>query len=157
MQRSCLRSIRFLRRWNQQMADYDEDPTVIRRTARYEFFRRLLLILGVMLLIATLATTVVGVVLIRGTQQTGSPVLQAVLAGQAQIKDCTQPTGKCFQEGQKRQADIIGHPFGPINTVIVQAISCADAPGTQTAIEINQCVNARLKAIARAAKAEEGQ
>lgn len=121
------------------------DDDLVKKTARYEFFRRLTIVLALFLLVATLVTTVVCVILIRGTQQTGSPILKAVLEGQDQIKECTTPGYECFDEGQRRQADVIGDPPGPINTVIVKAVSCADAPGVQTDVEISKCVLQRLR------------
>jgi hypothetical protein len=48
------------------------------------------------------------------------------------LLDCTRPEGLCFQESLERQADIIGEPVGPINTVAVAAAYCAVTfpPGT---------------------------
>lgn len=58
----------------------------------------------------------------------------------ALIVDCTQPGGQCYRNAQARQADVLGHPRGPINDVIVLAAACADRPGVATEDQIRACV-----------------
>jgi hypothetical protein len=58
--------------------------------------------------------------------------------------DCTTPGHPCYDQAQSRQADVIGSPAGPINTVIVLAIACADEPGVQSEAQIIGCVQAKL-------------
>lgn len=91
---------------------------------------------------------------IRETQQTGSPILKAIAAQQddieagtnaavsanKQVLDCTQPTGDCYRQSQKRSADVVGS----INEISLYAAACADQSGVQTVEEIQSCVIGRL-------------
>jgi hypothetical protein len=61
------------------------------------------------------------------------------------IKSCTTPEGKCYQRQQEQTGDLLGLPEGPINTVVVTAIACADQPNTQTDREIIRCVETTLR------------
>lgn len=59
--------------------------------------------------------------------------------------DCTTPKHPCYEQSQRRQAQVIGDPPAPINTVIVLAAACADKPGAQTQADIRACVLAGLR------------
>jgi hypothetical protein len=55
------------------------------------------------------------------------------------INDCTKPTGKCFQRGQKRTAGAVAS----INRVVILAAACAvGKTGNEVEIQaqIQQCV-----------------
>lgn len=62
-----------------------------------------------------------------------------------QILDCTEPGGECYQQQQTRTGDLLGLPEGPINTVVVTAIACADGAGVQSDVEIIRCVEDTLR------------
>jgi Tfp pilus assembly protein PilN len=64
-----------------------------------------------------------------------------------QVKSCTDPAGKCYQEQQARTADIVGVPKGPINTVTVLAIYCQATKGAGTVPTIIACVEDQLRAL----------
>lgn len=112
-------------------------------------------IMAVVLLLAWVLFSIYGLAdAIRETQQTGSPILKAIadqqddieagtdasVATNKQVLDCTQPTGECYRESQKRSADVVGS----INEISLYAAACADQSGVQTVEEIQSCVIARL-------------
>jgi hypothetical protein len=57
------------------------------------------------------------------------------------LLDCTQPTGHCYQEGQKRSAEIIAHVLQDLHLALV----CQDHPGHQTDEQITRCVRRLLE------------
>jgi hypothetical protein len=61
------------------------------------------------------------------------------------IRSCVVPGGKCYQRQQEETGALLGVPEGPINTVVVAAISCADQVGVQTDTEIIRCVRSTLE------------
>lgn len=60
------------------------------------------------------------------------------------VKDCTQPTGQCFKDGQARTAEAVSS----INQVVILAAACASQEHGQTVATIQQCVIDRLAASA---------
>lgn len=101
--------------------------------------RRLAIFLGVLLAVCMLVVTTFGVVLIRTSQAKNSPVLKA-------IQDCTQVTGKCYKQGQQRQAAVLGS----VQRIIILSAACSIdvAPGGQSLDQriaaISACVTTRL-------------
>jgi hypothetical protein len=73
---------------------------------------------------------------IRATQNSNTSTLNFAKESLRVLKDCTEQTGKCYQEGQKAQ----GKAIGSISLSQVAAVACADAPGQQTVPEIQACV-----------------
>jgi predicted PurR-regulated permease PerM len=97
----------------------------------------LLLSVGLIVVIATAA--VVGADntrVIRQTQRDNAELLTL-------IRSCTTPGQKCFNESQKRTADVVAD----LNRVAVYAASCADKRGVQGEDEIYACV---IKLLAKA-------
>lgn len=66
----------------------------------------------------------------------------------AVIQDCTQTTGQCFKDGQKRTAGVLQL----VRMQQVAAVACADRPGTQTAEEIDACVERTMRTIREGSK-----
>lgn len=56
------------------------------------------------------------------------------------IRDCTDPEGKCFQDGQARTAEAVGN----INKVVTAASFCARLPENDTLDEVEACVKRAL-------------
>jgi type VI protein secretion system component VasK len=97
------------------------------------------------LILLTFATSVLALaillwlsVVIRVTQVGNHELLD-------RVKSCTEPTGQCYQDAQARQADVIGEPRGPINTVTVLATYCQITKGADTVPEIIACVDTQLR------------
>ena len=65
-------------------------------------------------------------------------VISTVIA--FQIRDCTTPSGGCYQRGQEQT----GQAVGSINTVTQIAVVCADQYDGRPAIEA--CIHDRLRA-----------
>lgn len=114
-----------------------------RKIARAELTRRLF-ILAALFMAAIIAGVVVWAVLaIRTTQQEGSPAVKQIIAqGKDQkellhtIQSCTDPKGKCYQEGQQRTADAVGS----INEITIYAVVCGQRhPGAAVSV-IRPCV-----------------
>lgn len=110
-----------------------------------------LLVVGMLL---TTGVAAYAAVLIRDTQTTNKPKIDATAhaaaaaqraakaaeKGTKRIEDCTTPGQPCYDDGLKQQADVIGD----LNRVIVLAAACADRPGDQSVEEIQGCVIAKL-------------
>jgi hypothetical protein len=89
-------------------------------------------------LIGSLLVGVVVIAQVRVDQESNSKTLRI-------IEDCTQPTGECFKDGQRRTAKAVGD----INTVIITAAACAagvdpSAPVDRRLADITKCVTERL-------------
>lgn len=54
--------------------------------------------------------------------------------------DCTSPTGKCYQDGQRRT----GSAIGTINQVSIYAAYCSKIPSNTTVKQIETCINKEL-------------
>jgi hypothetical protein len=67
-----------------------------------------------------------------------------VLRAARLIESCVIPEGECYKRQQEQTDDLLGLPSGPINTVVVTAIACADRDGVQTDNEIVRCVEETL-------------
>jgi hypothetical protein len=91
-------------------------------------------------LIGSLLVGVVVVAQIRSAQVDRAPKNDANDATLAIIRDCTEPTGDCFREAQRRTAEAVGD----INRVIVIAAACASKPYEQSVTRIAKCVTRRL-------------
>lgn len=97
---------------------------------------------------AALVLSFVGLIAaIRQTQLENTPTGDKLLAASDRIIDCTEPTGDCYKDGQRRTAQAVGN----INRVIVLAAACSvgldpalDVAERQT--EIQSCVIERLSA-----------
>ncbi len=126
------------------------DTTLATKVARAELVKRILIILTFAMVTIALVLLLVIVGQIRATQQTGSPILRAVLGQQEDIKraadaaqstndqilDCLDPAGQCYKDSQKRS----GQTVASINEITYYAAVCADRPGSQTLDEIRLCV-----------------
>ena len=93
------------------------------------FARRVVIVLAVLCVGLSLATTVVTVVVIRSNQQGGRAVVD-------QIKNCTTPGRPCYERGQRQTANAVAD----INRVTLAAATCAARRPGQTAPEIRACV-----------------
>lgn len=80
---------------------------------------------------------------IRKTQTQNTSTLNFAKESLRVLKDCTEPKGKCYQEGQKAQ----GQAIGTLTASQVAAVACADGPDTQSFAEIQACVARTLAAL----------
>lgn len=72
------------------------------------------------------------------------------------IRSCVTPKGECAQRQARQTSELLGFPTGPINTVVVLAIACADVDGVQTDRQIVRCVEEKLK-VQRRIMAQQGE
>ena len=126
------------------------DKQLASRVARAELMKRVLIVVTAVMVTIVLVLLLVLIGRIRATQQTGSPVLKAILGQQADIKraadtsqstnekilDCLDPGGQCYRESQQRSAQFIAS----INEISQYAAVCADKPGSQSLEEIRRCI-----------------
>lgn len=89
-------------------------------------------------LIGSLLVGVVVIAQVRLDQQSNSRTLEI-------IEDCTQPTGECYKDGQRRTTKAVGD----INRVVIAAAACAadvdpSAPIGKRIATITACVSDRL-------------
>lgn len=73
---------------------------------------------------------------IRESQVTNTRTIENTQATLDLIRDCTEPSGECYQRGQDSTADAVDN----IGLLSAYAAACADQPETQTADEIQACV-----------------
>lgn len=127
------------------------DTALASRVARAELMKRILIVATFGMVTVVLVLILVIISQIRATQQTGSPILKAVLGQQADIKraadnaqdtndqilDCLDPDGQCYKESQERT----GQSVASINEVTYYAAVCADRPGSQSLRDIRRCIS----------------
>jgi hypothetical protein len=82
---------------------------------------------------------------IRDSQKTNTGTLNASQRTLDAVEDCTQPSGECFQRGQKRTAAAVGD----INRVVILAAACSVGLDQQLSVAdrqdlISSCVINRL-------------
>jgi hypothetical protein len=77
---------------------------------------------------------------IRSSQVTNTQTLNNSDQVLKVIKDCTQPSGECYQRAQDRTAAAVSS----INQVVILAAACAGQRPGQTVVEIQNCVINRL-------------
>jgi hypothetical protein len=80
--------------------------------------------------------TLVAIVQTRGTTAAIRASQQQRADTFALLVDCTSPSGRCFQRGQRQTANAVAS----INKVTVYAASCASQRPGQSAEEIRRCV-----------------
>ena len=119
------------------------DDEAARRRTRAELATRIFLV--TILLLATASLVLISSVTIA-TQQRAKENRETL----ATIKSCTQPSGSCYQDGQRRTAGAVSS----INQVIVLAAACSvGLPSgltvTTREAAIERCVHHRLVAAAR--------
>lgn len=126
------------------------DLQVAHRVARAELVKRALILTTTVLVAVLLVTQWRTVALIRSTQQTGSPVLQAIgkqnddiqrgteasVSTNEQILDCLTPGGECFERSRTNSSNTVAS----INEVTAYAAVCADRPGVQSLAAIRLCI-----------------
>jgi hypothetical protein len=107
------------------------DPELERRVVRYEFAKRAMIVLTTIMVAVSL-----GILIVLASQN------QTTLRT---VQSCTQPTGHCYRDGQKRTASAVAS----INNVVILAAACsAGLPPNLTVLErqsrIQSCVIDRL-------------
>lgn len=114
------------------MVEYQERARLARRRFR----------LTIVALIATTAVLLAGLVLLLSKMNDN---LTSGSASRAQIRDCITPQGKCYQDGQKRTAAVLGN----VQKIIVLAAACAPnyvtLPIPERTAAIEQCIEKGLK------------
>lgn len=125
---------------------------IARREGKAERLKRILIALTFLTSVIAVGFLIWVVLLIRDTQTTNAPLLPEIKALAQRIDSCVDqttddgdPVGKCYEQAQKNQADVIGVPRGPINTVTVLATYCQVTKGADTVPEILDCVDAQLR------------
>lgn len=84
------------------------------------------------LLVMGQAATLVG---IYAQSHENEKTVKATEATAARIADCTEPTGECYQDGQKRTAHAVGILTESTQRIIAAALSCqADGVTEQQAL-----------------------
>lgn len=114
------------------------DDEYARRVTRYEAMKRLLIVF-----IAVVVSLVLGAILVLVNQMSERGKENHRLL--TTVQDCTQPSGKCYQDGQKRTASAVSD----INRVIILAAACSagvppDLSVQQRETQIQSCVIERL-------------
>lgn len=126
------------------------DTTLATKVARAELMKRVLIVVTAGMVAIVLVLLLVLISQIRATQQTGSPILRAVLGQQGDIKraadaaqetndrilDCLDPDGGCYKDSQQRSTDTVAS----INRIAEYAAVCADRPGSQSLQAIRLCI-----------------
>lgn len=117
--------------------EFEERPELVRKRARVIFWTRLAIAVGVFFVVAALGLLVYNAISSIQTRHT--------------ILDCTQPSGECYQDGQKRTGEFVSNLLTHTDKnhvitrrVIVYALACDNEPGIDTAREIQQCVDDKL-------------
>lgn len=101
--------------------------------------------LFVLAVVAIVAQTQQTLDQVRATQLEGTPLGKQLKVSSDRILDCTDATGDCFKENQRRTAQTVGD----INKVIVLAAACSvgleqGMTVEQRQIAIQECVIERL-------------
>lgn len=104
-----------------------------RRANRYELAKRLGILFIAVAVTILLGLTFAGVNILVGLAKDNHQTLTT-------IKDCTQPTGKCYRNGQARTRSAVAN----INKVVILAAACASQHPGQTVGEVQSCVIDRL-------------
>lgn len=92
----------------------------------------------IVLLLYTLISTRTLIGQVRDSQKSNTSTVNV-------IRDCTEPDGKCFKDGQRRTARAVGD----ISLAQIAAVACADQPGFQSAQDVALCVQRTIKALKR--------
>lgn len=147
------------------MSEHDAElvQAVATKVARAELMKRGLITITTVLVIAvlvlgyrTLTTVQTAVREIRATQESGSPVLRAIIAQQEDIQatatitaqlaallfGCFDPSSECAKESAAREAE----QRGAYNAAVIAAQYCTDQilPRVYTLEELTNCVGQRL-------------
>lgn len=72
-------------------------------------------------------------------EQTAETAGDAARAAE-RIEDCTTPGRRCFEESQER----LGQTVGSLNDYALAAAYCADRPGPQTIVELEDCIRGEV-------------
>lgn len=83
---------------------------------------------------------------IRGTQQANTETLDNSAETLKRVRECTTPGLPCYDDGQKRTAELVARLTNNLTRVSAYAAACADKPGVQGKDEIFACVVAELAA-----------
>lgn len=103
--------------------------------------------LAVGLVVAMLLSVPIVTAQIRATQLDRQPQTEKNDETLAVIRDCTQPTGQCFKDGQKRTAEAVSQIGAGNILAVVCALAVPDGTPTNVALEqVTECVTKRLAA-----------
>ncbi len=123
---------------SQQTDEFYGRPELMRKRARSILITRIVATLVALYMLGTL--TVVGYNALASIQTRGV------------LLDCTQPTGKCFGEGQKRTGSLVQQLIdasanGDVLTrhIVILAAACAKQEGVNTADQVEECVTDKLR------------
>lgn len=119
------------------VSEFHERPELLRKRARAEFIRWVFIALWTVLIAATLTAVLFS--------------LQTATEQRDRLIDCTTPQGKCFEENNERTGKVVAaivdstiERARPLHVttrkVAALAAFCADKPGSQTAQQIQDCI-----------------
>lgn len=124
------------------------------KVARAELLKRVLIVVTTLLVLLCLVLLLMLIGQVRATQQNGSPAVkaardaaQAAEATNDQILDCLQPSGECFKESQRRNAEVLGS----VQRIIFLSAACSADLDPNASVDarvriISDCVTERLAA-----------
>lgn len=116
-----------------------------RRVARASFVSRLFVIVFGASLALALVAVVVLALSIRSTQIEGTPTGKKLMASSNRILDCTDPSGECFKQGQRRTAKAVGDINAASLLVVVCALQVPNGTPLNEALDqVSTCVAKRL-------------
>lgn len=115
-------------------------PTPQVRRRRLVGYTVLALSLGILtvMVLATLLQTYLLAEEIRDSQQTNSQIIDT-------IKDCTQPKGDCYREGQRRTNSAVVAISEATSQAAVYAAYCVKQVSNESVAQIERCVNEQFK------------
>ena len=120
-------------------SEFDDRPDLIKKRVRAVRARWALIISVVFIVVVILLTLFFNAVSAISTRQA--------------LLDCTTPQGKCYEESQKRTAEVVQDLItagrnGEIATrlIVVLAVGCANTLEETTVEAIQRCVDRQLEA-----------
>lgn len=125
---------------DQRTHSTDREMAAMRRAL---IAKRIAIGLACLSVLTLLVAAAVGVLLIRGTQQTNTPKIDSSAETLKIIEGCTTPGRACYERGQTQLKDVVGQ----LNQYGIFVAACASGPVARTDDEITRCVVAKLRAL----------
>lgn len=109
--------------------------------------RRLVMLVGAGVVLALLMIVSVVVLLVQSRQRGADTraLIRANSSTNAQIADCTSPTGKCYQEGAKRSAALIQQLIEAQKQIALCRAQTAD--NREAVTDLNICIDKALEPV----------
>jgi hypothetical protein len=117
--------------------EFEDRPELVRKRAQAAAATRALTVMWLAIVAVVLVFMLYDIQIAREQRQ--------------HLLDCTMPEGKCFQESQKRTATVVKALIDEgllqelaTRKIVILASQCADEAETQTAREIERCIDVQL-------------